>query len=240
MGWLWSSSSSSQDKSNTSTQDKPAAPPPAPSSSTGAPNEPSTDAAELQKFMDLFQAEAASASKPSEQSSSTSSSSSSSWFSRFSSSNDPSATANIPNAPRRDPVSESLLPTDMSCRQAFDLAWSCNGLGGQWNAVYRYGEMRSCSEQWNDFWFCMRLKSYSGPVKEEMVRTHYRNKEHAKYYEQGKPNSEDIWEARKIKVAPDSVFTEGIEPPAVGDEEWREQESARRSKIRSGLGYEKS
>ncbi len=237
MGWLWSSSSPSPDKPASSTLDKPAPPPPpAPSSSTNAPNEPSADAAELQKFMDLFQAEAATASKPQAQSQSPSSPS---WFSRFSSSNDPSATANTPNAPRRDPVSESLLPTEMSCRQAFDLAWSCNGVGGQWNAVYRYGEMRSCSEQWNDFWFCMRLKSYSGPVKDEMVRTHYRNKEHAKYYEQGKPNSEDIWEARQAKATPDSVFTEGIEPPTVGDEEWREQESERRSKIRSGLGYDK-
>lgn len=166
-------------------------------------------------------------------------SSSSSWFSRFSSSNDVSD-SKLPNAPRRDSVSESLLPTEMSCRQAFDLAWSCNGLGGQWNAVYRYGEMRSCSEQWNDFWFCMRTKSYIGPVKEEMVRTHYRNKEHAKYYESGKPNSEDIWEARQVKAAPGTAFTEAIEPPTVEDAEWREMESERRSKIRSGLGFDKS
>lgn len=145
-----------------------------------------------------------------------------------------------PDAPRRDPLSESLLPTDMSCRQAFDAAWGCNSVGGQWNAVYRYGEMRSCTERWDDFWFCMRHKSASGPVKEDLIRAHYRNKEHAKYYAPGRASSEDVWEARVQKVAPGSAFTETIDVPTMGDEEWRKMENERRQKIRDGLGFDKS
>ncbi|KAK7228954.1 hypothetical protein V2G26_001124 [Clonostachys chloroleuca] len=90
----------------------------------------------------------------------------------------------------------------MSCRQAFDLAWSCNSLGGQWNAVYRHGEMRSCSDHWDDFWFCMRTKSHTGQAKADAVRQHYRNKEHAKYYAPGRHSSEDVWESRPERLPP--------------------------------------
>jgi hypothetical protein len=57
-------------------------------------------------------------------------------------------------------LEESLLPTDMSCREAFDAAFYCQSLGGQFTNLYRYGGIRSCSENWSDFWFCMRMKSY--------------------------------------------------------------------------------
>lgn len=97
----------------------------------------------------------------------------------------------------------------MSCRTAFDQAWACNGFGGQWNAVYRYGHMRSCSEQWDDFWFCMRMRSKTGKVKEDMIRARYREKEWKKYGP-GKPSSEDVWESRERKVEPGSVFNEEI------------------------------
>ncbi|OAR01001.1 hypothetical protein LLEC1_03354 [Akanthomyces lecanii] len=113
-------------------------------------------------------------------------------------------------------------------------------LAKMWNAVYRYGEMRSCTDKWDDFWFCMRHKSASGPVKEDLVRTHHRNREHAKYYAPGRPSSEDVWEARAEKVAPDTVFAERIDVPTMGDEEWREMESERRQRIRDGLGFDKS
>lgn len=65
-------------------------------------------------------------------------------------------------------LEEELFPIDMSCRQAFDAAFYCQSMGGQFNNLYRYGGIRSCSENWNDFWFCMKLKSQSGPVKEGM------------------------------------------------------------------------
>jgi len=127
----------------------------------------------------------------------------------------------------------------MSCRQAFDLAWACNSLGGQWNSVYRYGAMRSCSEQWDDFWFCMRTKNYATDAKADAVRAHYRDKEHAKYGP-GKPSSEDIWEARTAKVPPGSTFTQSMDAPTVSDDEWREMETERRRHIRQGLGFDKA
>ncbi|KAL7799700.1 hypothetical protein V8C37DRAFT_365124 [Trichoderma ceciliae] len=126
----------------------------------------------------------------------------------------------------------------MSCRQAFDLAWSCNSFGGQWNAVYRHGEMRSCSHLWDDFWFCMRTKSYSGTIKENTIREHYRRKEYEKYYAPGRHSSEDIWEARDHKVAPGSAFAEAVEIAKVDDDEWRRLEDERRKTIRRDLGFE--
>ncbi|PHH87512.1 hypothetical protein CDD83_8759 [Cordyceps sp. RAO-2017] len=125
----------------------------------------------------------------------------------------------------------------MSCRQAFDLAWSCNSLGGQFNSVYRYGTMRSCSEVWDDFWFCMRTKSYTGELKENMIREHYRNKEHAKYGG-GKPSSEDVWESRPRRVQPGTAFSERVDQPVVNDDEWRRMEAQRRDEIRRGLGFD--
>jgi hypothetical protein len=67
-------------------------------------------------------------------------------------------------------LEEELLPTEMSCRQAFDAAFYCQSLGGQFNNLYRYGGIRSCSENWKDFWFCMRMKSYTPEQKESMFR----------------------------------------------------------------------
>jgi len=86
----------------------------------------------------------------------------------------------------------------MSCRQAFDEAFYCNSLGGKFNDIYRHGELRSCSEHWASFRFCMRLKSYTEHDKAEMIKEHYREKEDKKYT--GKPNSEDVWRMRTQKV----------------------------------------
>ncbi|OJD40389.1 uncharacterized protein BKCO1_100072 [Diplodia corticola] len=88
----------------------------------------------------------------------------------------------------------STFPTTMSCRQAFDGAFYCQSLGGQALNIYRYGEMRSCSENWSDFWFCMRTRSYGAPEKARVVSERYRQKE-AKYH--SGPSSEDVWEERK-------------------------------------------
>ncbi|KAH7383308.1 hypothetical protein BKA66DRAFT_418053 [Pyrenochaeta sp. MPI-SDFR-AT-0127] len=89
------------------------------------------------------------------------------------------------------------LPRSMSCRAAFDSAFYCSSLGGHFNDIYRYGQLRSCSEHWNDFWFCMRTKnSYSGrDVKERMVQDRYREKEEKV---KSGPNSEDIWLKRGV------------------------------------------
>lgn len=228
MGWLWSSSPSQPAQQ----PPPPSSTPPQQSTTTTAPNEPEDP--EIQKFFDLIKSEESATASSPQQQQQQQQPSKPSFLSRFTASD----TSYEPkDAPRRDPVSESLLPTEMSCRQAFDLAWSCNSVGGQWNGVYRNGGMRSCSEQWNDFWFCMRTKSQTGPVKDEMVRTHYRNKEHAKYYEEGKHNSEEVWEARTQKLPPGSAMSGGFVPPEMSDQEWREMESERRRKIREDMGF---
>ncbi|KAJ9635100.1 Early meiotic induction protein 1 [Coniosporium tulheliwenetii] len=85
------------------------------------------------------------------------------------------------------PPSPTALPNDdlttyprtMSCRAAFDSAFYCQSLGGQFNAIYRHGQLRSCAPLWSDFWFCMRLKSYTEEEKAEMISGRYREKEEA-------------------------------------------------------------
>lgn len=110
-----------------------------------------------------------------------------------------------------DPVSESLLPTTMSCREVFDSAFYCQSVGGQFNNVYRYGNLRDCGQKWSDLWFCMRLSSYRGSDKADLIRDHYRQREKEKY---GRPgagegkSSEDIWKARSTIRPPGSLFFE--------------------------------
>ncbi|GAB0133904.1 hypothetical protein EsDP_00002298 [Epichloe bromicola] len=222
MGWLWSSSSPPP-------QEQPRAPP----KEQDAPNEPVDP--EIQKFLNLFKPDHEEPTEPKPHTATTSSPdtpSSTPWISLKASSHD----TETPDAPLLDPLSESLLPTEMSCRQAFDLAWSCNGLGGQFKSVYRYGTMRSCTEHWDDFWFCMRTRAYTGHLKANMVRTHYRNKAYRRYG-QGKPSSEDIWERRTERLPPASAFNVPVGEADVGDEKWRAKDEARTSKIREGLGY---
>lgn len=93
------------------------------------------------------------------------------------------------------PALDPHLPHTMSCRAAFDSAFYCSSLGGHFNDIYRYGQLRSCSEHWNDFWFCMRVKNSYNPreVKEQMVQERYREKEERL---RSGPNSEDVWRRR--------------------------------------------
>ncbi|KAG6040041.1 hypothetical protein E4U41_001559 [Claviceps citrina] len=229
MGWFWSSSSSSS--SHPTPHQNPQAPPP--TEAPSAPNEPLDP--EIQKFLNLFKTDgqeestksqrssappppppaagAAAAATTANPSSGLTPSSITSWLSSRSSSK---ASEADEDAPLLDPLSESLLPTEMSCRQAFDLAWACNGLGGQFNSVYRHGKMRSCSEQWDDFWFCMRTRTHTGDLKAAMVRTHYRNKAYRKYG-QGKPSSEDVWERRMERLPPGSAFNMPVGDAEVGE-----------------------
>lgn len=136
-----------------------------------------------------------------------------------------------------DPISESLLPTTMSCRNALDAAFYCQSPGGQWNAVYREGGVRSCSQHWDDLFFCMRTRPMSGKVKEDAIRDHYRAKELAKYA--GKPNSTDVWESRDQKVEPGTAFTARYETPTLSDEEWWAMEIRRRRAVQEALAAEK-
>jgi hypothetical protein len=122
----------------------------------------------------------------------------------------------------------------MSCREAFDAAFYCQSLGGQWNAVYREGEVRSCSAHWEDFWFCMRTRTNSGPSKAAAIREYYRGKELAKYGP-GKPSSTDVWEARTEKVPVGSTFNEPLQSPDISDEEWRVLEIQRRRAVQQSM-----
>ncbi|RSL90193.1 hypothetical protein CEP51_000819 [Fusarium floridanum] len=205
MGWLWSSSN--KDKPSTPSEEAP--PTSTPTQPPTSTSTSSTTDPEIQKFIDLFESEKnTKPSPPSQKDQQQSSSSLPSWLTLKKSTR---ATTPTPSdIPPRDALSEALLPTDMSCRQAFDQAWACNSMGGQWNAVYRYGEMRSCSEHWDDFWFCMRTKGYSSEMREKAIREHYRAKEFVKYGP-GKPSSEDVWESREERVPEGSTFNQPIE-----------------------------
>lgn len=264
MGWLWGPSAAAKPSTSddAAAQDS-AATPPAQPPKPAAPS-PETDT-EVHKFLEEFMGEvnsmrkadqAASSSPPPTQEASTKPALSS-WASKWastsmsgrtdttttSSSSSPAdaITDENPNGePRLSPLAESLLPTTMNCEQAFNFAFYCQSLGGQWNYIYRYGTVRSCGEHWDDFFFCMRAKGTpAGKVKEDMIREHYRRKELAKYGP-GKPNSEDVWQERTERVKPDEAFVMPVEAPRVSDSEYQQWEMERMERIRKGLREESS
>ncbi|KAL2155602.1 hypothetical protein VTH82DRAFT_344 [Thermothelomyces myriococcoides] len=140
-------------------------------------------------------------------------------------------------SPQSVAMSEHVLPTTMSCRDAFDYAWHCHTPASQWNAVYRYGSVRTCSELWDDFWFCMRTRSYPPELRAEAIREHYRAKEEAKYGG-GRPSSEDVWESRDERVPPGTAFKKSFDPPIVDDAEFQRVDAERRRRIREAMGIE--
>jgi hypothetical protein len=131
-------------------------------------------------------------------------------------------------------LEDSLYPTQMSCREAFDSAFYCQSLGGQFNALYRYGGIQSCSEHWSAFWFCMRSRSYPEDQKAAMIRDHY--KKRALKYKVG-PSSEDVWESREKRIDnPEEAFSHGIQEllPGETDQQWNERERKRRESKAAG------
>lgn len=110
----------------------------------------------------------------------------------------PSSTARSSSTATASPSESSispdaLLPTDMSCREAFDSAFYCQSPGGQFLNVYRYGGLKDCSGHWGAFWFCMRLKGFTREERQRKVQGFYRQR--AAKYKSG-PSSEDVWETR--------------------------------------------
>ncbi|KAE9970139.1 hypothetical protein BLS_005067 [Venturia inaequalis] len=109
------------------------------------------------------------------------------------------------------------FPTTMSCRDTFDRAFYCQSFGGQFNNVYRYGELKDCKIHWSEFWFCMRIKNKSKESKAELIQDWYRKREGK--YKKG-PSSEDVWSERKVRLErafdmdPDEA---GIFPPRKGE-----------------------
>lgn len=202
---------------------------------------------EVQSMRDADAARAAANPPPPEQASNSRKIKISPWGSRWSSTSmsEPAASSspqsltttdpdNPTSAPRLSPLAESLLPTTMNCETAFNLAFHCRSLGGQFTNLYRYGEVRTCDEHWNDFWFCMRAKGFEGKVKDDAIREHYRNKELAKYGP-GKPSSEDIWRERKERVPPGEAFAVPVPAATRGDAELQKWEMERMESIRKGL-----
>lgn len=213
MGWLWSSAATPADAAASASQptSTPTQQAPPPSSTPSQPLTPAQLAEQdLQAALAEFDAEnkASASKKP--------------IFKR-------TPRAPTDDAPSTDSdlnLEDSLYPTEMSCRNAFDAAFYCQSLGGQFNAVYRYGGMQSCSDHWKDFWFCMRSKSYAGQ-REDMIKEHYRKK--ALKYKVG-PSSEDVWEGREKKMEWGEAFSEGVEEllPGESDAEWNIRERKRR------------
>lgn len=198
----------------------------------------------------------------------------SSWTASWSSSSakapadaDADANAESSSTERERSLAEAVLPTSMSCQQAFDLAWGCQSPVGQWRAVYRHGNVRPCSDLWEDFWYCMRVKSFSpGLAKDEAIRSHYRKRELEKYYAPGCRSSEDVWRSRTLDevLPPGAVFHQpfqaaldggsrdtpadvdatspdsSIKPPASAqrDAEQIRADLERRRLIRQQMGYE--
>ncbi|KAK8200710.1 hypothetical protein M8818_006025 [Zalaria obscura] len=93
---------------------------------------------------------------------------------------------------------DALIPRTMSCRQAFDSAFYCQSLGGKFNDIYRYGELKSCSEHWNAFWFCMRTRTLGDGEKERQIREYYENRDDKRKREWG--SSEDVWDIRMSPI----------------------------------------
>ncbi|CRG83204.1 hypothetical protein PISL3812_00554 [Talaromyces islandicus] len=207
MGWWWSSSPRADEQPNTTpsalstsslSQDSSSLPPSKPT--TSRDEQAQQGDAELREFLAAIEwtgdtTTANSFSKPKH-----------SLVSQPSTSDHPTSTS--PSTENNTPPSsisfESLYPDHMSCRSAFDYAFFCQSFGGQWVNVYRYGNLRSCSEHWENFWLCMKARGYSDESRRETIRDHYRKK--AVKYKTG-PSSEDVWEVR----------TEPVQNPFAGD-----------------------
>jgi hypothetical protein len=228
MGWLWSStpSASAPAESNVSSKPIPEQSIP-PTSSEPAPVTRDEFAdKELNAFFAELQADA----KPS-----------STKYNRVSK-QAPEVTPSSSSSPDDAdlPLSEQLLPRTMSCRNAFDSAFYCNSLGGQFNNLYRYGSARSCSENWDDFWFCMKTRTYGAGEKEKAIMARYRDKEQMKYRRQEgeergvQKSSEDVWKSRDVKMEWGTAFNEPYEDFDGNDKEWNEVQRARRQKIADG------
>ncbi|USW53516.1 hypothetical protein Slin15195_G068350 [Septoria linicola] len=235
MGWLWSSSTgNSANKSpstdNTTTPSKPESsvalteeqrlrifgrPSPTPASSTSTSSQPTREQAadaELDALIREFSSsdptnasKALTALEKSEQTALPAQTRS-----------EPPPTSRVLPDGGLDISPAAMYPRQMSCRQAFDQAFYCQSLGGKFNDIYRYGHLRSCSEQWGAFWFCMRTRTLPETEKEEEIRRFYQERDERRAKERG-GSSEDVWELRTRAVDrafwrdPDDDTDEGIQ-----------------------------
>ncbi|KAJ5710675.1 hypothetical protein N7488_004831 [Penicillium malachiteum] len=135
-----------------------------------------------------------------------------------------STSTNDNGTPNSSIAPESLYADTMSCRTAFDYAFFCQSFGGQFVNVYRYGELRSCSEHWDNFWLCMKTRGWSDELRRKTIRDHNRKK--AIKYKTG-PSSEDVWDVR-LDPASDSFKGDfvAMEKEMKAEEEAQKQKNA--------------
>ena len=90
----------------------------------------------------------------------------------------------------------NVYPDYMACRSAFDQAFYCLSIVGQFHHLYRYGTVRLCPDHWNNFWFCVQTKAagYSDEEKKRRVLKHYWERD--RKYRVGL-SSEDVWTQRE-------------------------------------------
>lgn len=190
MGWWWTSSLQKDDTRNKTTppsNSSEPAPQSVPPPKELTPDE-QADLEFSQILASLQEAEAASSSKATNGSSPL---------------NGNAADATAPSEPSSSIAPESLYADEMSCRTAFDYAFFCQSFGGQFVNVYRYGELRSCSEHWDNFWLCMKTRSWSDNLRKKAIRAH--NVKKAIKYKTG-PSSEDVWD---VRLEPDREAFQG-------------------------------
>ncbi|CAF9937381.1 hypothetical protein IMSHALPRED_011118 [Imshaugia aleurites] len=130
----------------------------------------------------------------------------------------------------------TTLPSTLSCRTCFDAAFHCQSFGGQFAHVYRYGTLRSCSEHWSDFWFCVRTNRGLGgaEAKKNAIRRWAAEKEWEKYGGE-RASSEDVWEGRREVVRGAFAGDWGAVEREAGERE-REREGETERGTEEGVG----
>ncbi|KAL5528043.1 hypothetical protein ACEPAF_7179 [Sanghuangporus sanghuang] len=86
-------------------------------------------------------------------------------------------------------------PDDIpGCMRVFDDFLSCNALGFQLKSLYRYGHQSECSRKYEDFKFCLGLRSLSPEEKRDAWI-----KRKAEWWATRRlgRSSEDVWDMRK-------------------------------------------
>ncbi|KAK8025755.1 hypothetical protein PG990_003578 [Apiospora arundinis] len=236
MGWLWATPEPSKASNDDKTRTAAAATPSPAKESENDYGDP-----EIAKFMAQIQREfgSGSSSRSAEASRPTATESSQTADPSKSSSSSSSLWSSIWGAPHHQalparPALRVAPPDDHVVPAGLRRGLLLPGVGSQFHSIYRAGTVRSCSEHWDDFWFCMRNRTASGPRKEEAVRDYYRRREWNKYGP-GRPSSADVWESRDEKVPYDSAFRETYESPTLGDEEWRVKEIEHRRAVQEAL-----
>ncbi|KAI0063558.1 hypothetical protein BV25DRAFT_1824103 [Artomyces pyxidatus] len=96
-------------------------------------------------------------------------------------------------------------PEDVpGCMTLFDEFLSCNMVGKQFRSLYRYGEMAHCTPKFNEFKFCMSIKSLHPEQRRDVWIRH-----RAEWWARRRlgTSSESVWDMRTepLKDFPPSI-----------------------------------